>query len=65
MTDATTSPLTDEESEQTPDEVFEIVFFRVSATNAEWDEDPASKQFDLTCEEAATRLANEDYSPLS
>lgn len=58
------SPLTDEEDEQTQYDVFEIVYFRATSTDEEWDEDPASDQFDLSREEAATRLDEEDYSPL-
>ena len=63
-TEPTTGPLTDEEQGQTPDEVFETVFFRATSTDEDWDADPASKQFTLTREEAATRLEEEDYSPL-
>lgn len=58
------SPLTDEEDEQTQYDVFEIVYFRATSTDEEWYEDPASDQFDLSREEAATRLDEEDYSPL-
>lgn len=59
------SPLTDEDVEQTPDEVFEIVFFRATHSDSEWDLDAASTQFTLSREDAATRLDEEDYSPLS
>lgn len=62
MTDL--SPLTEEEDEQTPDEVFEIVYFRVVSSDDDWAADPASLRFDLSREEAATRLYEEDYSPL-
>lgn len=58
------SPLTDEEDEQTQYDVFEIVYFRATGTDEEWYEDPASDQFDLSREEAASRLDEEDYSPL-
>lgn len=64
MTDLVTSPLTDDDPDNTEAEVFEIVYFRVTATDEEWAEDPASLQYDLTREEAARRLADEDYSPL-
>lgn len=57
-------PLTDEDVEQSEGEVFEIVFFRTTHTDAEWEADAASTQFDLSREEAATRLDNKDYSPL-
>lgn len=64
MAKVVVSPLTDEEDEQTPDDVFEIVYFRTTSTDEEWEQDPASDQFDLSREEAATRLDEEDYSPL-
>lgn len=65
MAELITSPLTDEEDEQDQDDVFEILFFRITATDEEWENDPASARYDLTREEAATRLDEEDYSPLS
>lgn len=64
MTEKVNSPLTDDEPDNTEDEVFEIVFFRAMSSDEEWDDDPASLQYDLSREEAARRLAEEDYSPL-
>ncbi len=64
MAEKVPSPLTDEPDETTDDEIFEIVYFRVVSTDEDWEEDPASDLYDLTREEAATRLAEEDYSPL-
>lgn len=64
MTDQ--SPLTDTDINwDDPNEVFEIVWFRATSTDAEWSEDPASQQWDLSREEASRRLVEEDYtSPL-
>lgn len=59
------SPLTDEEDEWTEDEVFETVFFRATSSDDEWENDPASSRWNLSREEAATRLDNRDYSPPS
>jgi hypothetical protein len=64
MTDTTNSPLTQDEYTEDEDEVFEIVYFRVTSTDEDWSEDPASARYDLTREEAARRLDVKDYSPL-
>lgn len=61
MTD--NSPLTDEEDPWTEDAVFEVVWFRATSSDEEWAEDEASSRWDLSREEAATRLEDEDYSP--
>lgn len=45
-----------------PETVFEIVMFRLTSSNEEWGQDPASTQWDLTREEAYRRLEAEDYS---
>lgn len=65
MSDISLSPLSETEDEWTEDAVFEAVFFRVTSTDEEWEDDPLSAQWDLSREEAATRLDEEDYSPPS
>lgn len=57
------SPLTDDPTEWTPEAVYEAVMFRVSSTDEEWDQDPASFEWDLSREEAARRIRDKDYSP--
>lgn len=55
-------PFTDDEPGWSEDEVFETCFFRITNTDEDWDADPASQYWDLSREEAATRIAEEDYS---
>jgi hypothetical protein len=57
-----TTPLTDIDIDwEDPEAVFEIVFFRATTGDEEWADDPASLQWDLSREEAARRLDEEDY----
>lgn len=62
MAEIVVGPLTDEEPEWTEDAVFELCYFRITATDEEWETDPARQYWDISLEEAATRLADEDYS---
>lgn len=64
MKKITTSPLTDDVSDSTESDVFEIVWFRATSTDDEWNLDPASAIYDLSRDEAARRLKEKDYSPL-
>jgi hypothetical protein len=57
------APLTNEDLEWTEEEIAEICWFRVTATDSEWDDDPASDQWDLSREEAATRIDEGDFTP--
>ena len=56
-----TSPLTDEETTWTEEDVAAAVWFRLSSTDQEWSEDPIT--WDLSVEEAARRLEEKDFSP--
>lgn len=57
------SPITDTDIDwESPDEIAAILMFRVSSTDEEWEEDPASFQWDLSREEAAERLDSGDFS---
>lgn len=60
------SPLTDDIDDDglSPDDVFEIVYFRAASTDEDWKNDAASSQFTLSRAEAARRLDVKDYSPL-
>lgn len=57
------SPMTDEETTWSEEDVAAAVWFRLSATQEEWDEDPIS--WDLSLEEAARRVQEQDFSPPS
>lgn len=54
------SPMTDE-IEWTEEDVAAAVWFRITATDEEWEADPL--EWDLSREEAARRLDEEDFSP--
>ena len=56
------SPFTEDEETLTEYEVYEICFFRIMSSDEEWADDPASRRWDLSREEAATRIDAEDYS---
>lgn len=65
MSDVSPSPLSDSEDELDEYAVFEAIMFRVTTSDEEWENDPLSNRWDLSREEAATRLFEEDYSPPS
>ncbi len=57
------SPTTNDDLDWTPEEIEQICWFRITSTDDEWDEDPASDQWDLSREDAATRIDEGDFTP--